>query len=454
MALAASAGFCALVLAACSTTPATIGQSGPSAGGITDPSVGSGNQTASPAGSPYGSAGTGRSRVRIALLLPLEGVSKTSIIAKSLKQAAEMAVFDSNNPAIELIVKDDKGTADGAKAAAAAALQDGAEVILGPLFAGSVSSVKSVTANSRVPVIAFSNDRTVAGQNTYLMSFLPEPEVHRVVSFAASKGRKRFAALIPQTAYGRTTGKAFQEAVRNAGGLVIATETFPPNSNATIEPVQRLLETVRQTGDLGAPVDALFVPGGPEILQSITPIVRYTELDTSAIRLLGTGAWDFPNIGRDKTLVGGWYASPDPRGWQNFSQRFARMFGQAPPRLATLAYDAVNVAVELSAAPHGQRFTQARLTRPEGFRGVEGPVRFTPEGLPDRDLAVLEVKTFGSAMIDGPRRVEGTRFGTTQTPKVETGSTPQEKKTSNSWFSSMPSLPSLPSLPGLPFVGN
>ena len=123
-------------------------------------------------------------------------------------------------------------------------------------------------------------------------------------------------------------------------------------------------------------------------------------LDTRKVKLLGTAAWDFPSLGRDDAFVGGWHPSPEPRAWRSFAERFAKTFGNAPPRLASVAYDAVGLAISLSASPVSARFTHANLTRPQGFSGVDGIVRFNKMGLAERGLAVLEVQKFGAAVID------------------------------------------------------
>src|SRR6476646_625726 len=87
-----------------------------------------------------GSTGT----VKVALLLPLTGSGNTPSVAKALKQAAELALFDFDNPAITLVPKDTKGTPDGTRAAAESALHDGAELIIGPLFAQEASAAAPV----------------------------------------------------------------------------------------------------------------------------------------------------------------------------------------------------------------------------------------------------------------------------------------------------------------------
>ena len=49
----------------------------------------------------------------------------------------------------------------------------------------------------------------------------------------------------------------------------------------------------------GAPVDALFLPGGQENLEIIARLLPQAEIDTEKIKLIGTGGMDYPNAGRD-----------------------------------------------------------------------------------------------------------------------------------------------------------
>ena len=307
--------------------------------------------------------------VKMAMLLPLGGFDHTALVAKAMKQAGEMALFELDNPSIQLIVKDDKGTPEGARAATEEAIKEGAEVILGPLFSKSVAGAAAAARPAQIPVIAFSNDRKAAGNGVYLMSFMAEAEVERIVSYAAAQGKKRIAALIPDDAYGQAITPAFREAVARAGGQIVDLQTYPVQANGMLDAARRSVDAIKEAETEGAPVDALFIPGGPDTLPQLGPVIAYSGLDTKRIKLLGTGIWDFPNIGRDEAFVGGWYPSPDPRGWRDFSERFAKTFGQAPPRIASLAYDAVGVAVNLSSAPIASRYTAASLTLRERFRG-------------------------------------------------------------------------------------
>ncbi len=382
--LGALACACAGLLAACSANVGT----------------GNGPQTSLDPAKDPATTKTASRETKIAMLLPLAGMGPSAAVAKSLKQAGEMALFERDNPNVRLMVKDDGGTPEGARAAAEQAVRDGAEVILGPLYARSVTAVAPVARQANIPVIAFSNDSRVAGNGVYLMSFLPGPEIDRIVSFAVSRGKRRFAALIPADAYGDTVEPAFRAAVSRYGGTLIQLDRYPVSANAMMEPVKRVAEAIRSAELAGAPVDALFLPGGQETLPQLAPLISYNGIDPRRVQLIGTGAWDYPNVGREQTLAGGWYPSSNPRSWQDFSARFARTFGSAPPRLASLAYDAVGFVVALSSAPPGQRFTTATLTNPQGYDGVDGTVSFSLNGFSQRRLAVLEIQQYGNNVID------------------------------------------------------
>lgn len=337
--------------------------------------------------------------VKVALLVPLSGQGAGSVIGKSLKQAAELALFERDNPAVHLVIKDDKGTPEGAKIGADEAIREGAVLILGPLFAKSVTAVAPVARAANVPVIAFSNDRSVAGKGVYLLGFQPAPEVHRIIGYAAERGKKRFAALIPDDPFGRLAGAAFKDAVAKVNGSIVATETYPMSANSVLEPLRKIA-TIIEASDGDAPIDALFLPGAQEHLELVGRLLPQANIDTQKVKIIGTGGMDYPNAGRDQRLIGAWFPSPDPSGWADFSQKFAKSYGQAPPRIAALAYDGVSLAIALSGGTGPQPFTPDTVTRSNGFSGADGTFRLTADGATERGLAILEVQKFGPSIVE------------------------------------------------------
>ncbi len=133
--------------------------------------------------------------VSVALLLPLSGPSAG--LGAAMLDAAQMALFEIGAERLLLLPRDSGGTPEGARRAAADALADGAALILGPLFSGSVAAVSPLAKAAGVNVVAFSSDRRVAEPGIFIMGFLFDQQLGRVIRFAIERGLGRFAALAP-----------------------------------------------------------------------------------------------------------------------------------------------------------------------------------------------------------------------------------------------------------------
>lgn len=330
--------------------------------------------------------------VRVGVILPFSNASPaTRALASAMLKAAELALYDSDNRDVVLMTADDSANPSEAASAATRLLNQGAEVIIGPLFAASVKAVAPLAQDRGVPVLAFSTDRTVAGKGVYLLSFQPQNEVTRVVTYAAAQGHKNFAALIPRTSYGDVTERAFREAVTTSGGTVTAVEKFSPGSGAAMDQTSAIAKSN---------ADAVFIAQGGAMLRTIAPTLTYNGVDPDKVKLLGTGLWDDFAITKEPALKDGWFAAPAPNSDAHFINRYRQTFGGAPPQLATLAYDAVSLVALLASGPAYHRFTEAALTDPNGFSGIDGIFRFSSEGYSDRGLAILAVRPGGFDVIN------------------------------------------------------
>jgi len=164
----------------------------------------------------------GTGPVKVAMLLPLSATGNAGQIAQNLKNAADLAIREFQSPAIQILVKDDRGTAEGARAATTEALQQGAQLILGPLFAQSVTAAAAIAKPAGVPIVAFSTDTSTASSGVYLLSFLPQTDINRIIRYAASRSKSSYAALLPANAYGTLVEATLQQVVANTGGRLLA----------------------------------------------------------------------------------------------------------------------------------------------------------------------------------------------------------------------------------------
>lgn len=345
---------------------------------------------ASPSGAPSPpTTHIGEGAVKAALIVPLSASGNAGVAAQSMRNAAEMALAEFNNPDLQLLVKDDAGSVPGAQQAAQQALDEGAEIILGPLFALTVAPVARAARTRGVPMVAFSTDTNAAARGVYLLSFLPESDVERIVSYAASQGRRSFAALVPDNAFGSVTEAAFKQAVGRSGGRVVALERYPLDRAQMQAPVRKVAQAASQA-------DAIFIPDGADA------VLTANGIDTKRVQLLGTGLWEDAQIFSNPLLDGAWYAGPDSTGFRNFSARYRGRYGRDPVRTASLAYDAVALVAALIKTQGNQRFSDNVLTNPSGFTGIDGLFRFRPDGTNQRGLAVLRVSPTGGQVISPP----------------------------------------------------
>ncbi len=342
---------------------------------------------------PAPAATLGAGQVKAGLILPLSASSNAGLAGQAMRNAAEMALAEFNAPNIQLLVKDDGGTAEGARQGAQQALDEGAEIILGPLFAQSVSIVGQVARARNIPIIAFSTDTNVASRGVYLLSFLPESDVRRIVQYAASTGKRSYAALIPDNPYGTVVEAAFNQDVARHGGQVVALQRYAHDKAAMAGPAKSVAQA-------GARVDAIFIPDGGDAVPDVVQALAASGVNTKKIQLLGTGLWDDPRIFSAPGLDGGWYAAPDPAGFRAFAARYRARYKQEPVRTATLAYDAVAlIAALVKTQQPAQRFSAEVLTNPSGFSGIDGLFRFRPDGTNERGLAVMRVTPSGAEVI-------------------------------------------------------
>jgi ABC-type branched-subunit amino acid transport system substrate-binding protein len=387
------AAFC-LALAACNVTGGIFGRAG--SGGVA-------------ASAPQGetapqkdlSEKIGSGPARVALILPLtQAAGGASVVGASLRNAGELAWIDAGNNDITLLVKDDHSTPEGARAAAQAAVADGAEIILGPLFAANVREAAPVARSAGKPMIAFSTDTSTAGPEMFLLSFLIENYVDRIIDYAASRGKKSIAALVPDTDYGRVAEGEFQQAAARNNIRVMTIEHYQP---------QTVAEAAKKVAALNDQIDALFIPERADAMPPVSQALTAAGISTKQVQILGIGLWNDARVLTLPALQGAWFSAPENGGFNAFAERYRAKYHAEPARIATLSYDAVSLAAALAHTQGSQRYSAGVLTNRSGFNGADGIFRFRPDGTNERGLSVLQI-TNGTAspVSPAPRSFSGT----------------------------------------------
>jgi ABC-type branched-subunit amino acid transport system substrate-binding protein len=350
-----------------------------------------------PAGPPQASTSLGTGSIKAGLILPLSGAGNAPAIAQSMRNAAELALAEFQNPNIQLLVKDDGGSAQGAQQAAQQAIDEGAEIILGPLYGVAVPGAAQVARGRNISVIAFSTDSSVAGRGVYLLSFLPESDVSRIVDYAVSIGKRSFAAMIRDNAYGNVVEAAFKQVAARRGARIVVSERYGSDRSQLQNAARNVAQALPQA-------DALFLPEDGEAIGGVIEALTTAGANLRGVQLFGTGLWDHPRVYANAALQGGLYAAPDPAGYRSFAGRYRTKYGQEPVRASTHAYDAVALVAALAKTQGGQRFSPDVLQNASGFAGIDGLFRFRPDGTNERGLAVMRVGSGGGQVASAAPR--------------------------------------------------
>lgn len=338
---------------------------------------------------------TATGKLKVALLLPLSGRARD--IGTSMLEAAELAIFDGAGRDIAIMPIDSGDTPDRAVAAVQRAQREGAVILLGPLFGPSAAAAAMAARDARLEMVSFSNDEGVAQPGLYPMGLGVQMQVRRVADYALAHGIRRFAAFTPATAYGDQATQALRDAVTPRGGTVVAVERFNYSGGNLTGSASRVTDAI---GADSQSRTAVLLPVAGQPAAAAMQALGATDPDSRKAQIIGTGVWDTANITSETSLVGAWFAAPDPSRRLAFERKYAAVHGKQPHRLATLAYDAVNMAAKLARARPGGDFSAAALTDPEGFRGLDGLFRFRPDGRVERALAVLEIQNDRLRVID------------------------------------------------------
>jgi ABC-type branched-subunit amino acid transport system substrate-binding protein len=299
-----------------------------------------------------------------------------------------MALLDTNAQNLRITTYD---TGTNAGSAAATAIRDGNKLILGPLLREDVAPVASLARGANVPLVTFSNDTTIAQQDVFVMGHVPEQSIDRTVRYARAHSVSRFAGLLPNGDYGNRAVSALQQSVQRAGGSLVGIERYDRGNTSIVSAANRL----KNKGGF----DAVLIGDSPRIAAS-----GATALGTGAARprILGTELWSGEtSLTTSAPLRGAWFSAVSDARYRQFVNSYQTRFGEQPYRVATLGYDAVLLTLRVARDwQPGRAFPLARIVAPDGFLGLDGPFRFSANGLGERAMDVRQVNAGAVAVVD------------------------------------------------------
>ncbi|MBK0327113.1 penicillin-binding protein activator [Rhodobacteraceae bacterium F11138] len=348
--------------------------------------------------------------VPVALLVPRSSAqSGDAVLAQSLENAARLAIADlGGSVQIDLRVYDTGGSAGTAAAQATQAVNDGARIILGPVYGESANAVGHAVRSQNINVLSFSNNATIAGGNVFVLGPTFLNTAQRLTQYATRQGKGNILVVHGSDLSGQLGRDAIQQAIRSSGARLAGTVAYDLSQQSVISTVPRVKSTMESTG-----ADSIFLTSTTAgALPLFTQLLPESGVSPTTTQFIGLTRWDIPKQTTSLPGVqGGWFALPDPGKSQQFISRYSASYGSAPHPIGGLAYDGIAAIGALVGAGKADALTTSALTQGAGFQGVNGIFRLRPDGTNERGLAVATIRNSQVVVIDpAPTSFRGAGF--------------------------------------------
>lgn len=346
------------------------------------------------------------SAVPVALLIPRGGNNPgDDLLAKSLENAALLAVSELQGAKIDLRVYSTAGNPQRAALQAQQAVSDGAKIILGPVYAEAANAAAVAVADQNVNVLSFSNNTSIAGGNVFVLGPTFDNTAQRLVSYAASQGRNRIVVVHSNDVAGQSGRNAIQNAASKSGAQIVGAVDYELSQTGVANAVPRVKGAVDANN-----ANAVFMTSTSSgALPLYAGLLPEAGVNPATTKYIGLTRWDIPaqtlSLGG---LQGGWFALPDPSRTAAFNSRYQARFGASPHPIGGLAFDGVAAIGALIAQGKKDALTSSALTQANGFEGVSGVFRLRPNGTNQRAIAVATVQNGQAVIVDpAPRSFSG-----------------------------------------------
>lgn len=347
--------------------------------------------------------------VPVALLVPRgSGQASDDLLAQNLENAARLAMRDLSGVQIDLRVYGTGGNAQTAANQAAAAINDGAQIILGPLYAEAANAAGVAAAAQGINVLAFSNNPTIAGGNVFVLGSTFGNTANRLVGYAKAQGRDKIVVVHGDDVAGQLGRNAISQAIARNGATLSGTVDYPLSQQGLIAAVPRIKATVDNSG-----ASSVFLTAAPSAgLPLLTQLLPEAGVSPTNTQFIGLTRWDIPAQTLDLPGVqGGWFTLPDPNRSAAFNAQYLDAYGSAPHPLAGLAFDGIAAIGALVSRGNSNALSRAALTQGSGFQGASGIFRLLGDGTNERGLAIATVRNNQVVIVSpAPSAFGGTGF--------------------------------------------
>ncbi|MBE9543807.1 MAG: penicillin-binding protein activator [Proteobacteria bacterium] len=385
-------------------------------------------------------------RYTLGCLLPLSGPYQTFGLRalRGIELAQAKFNSQSGNPPLNIIIKDTGADPDKTVTALEELYREQVAAIIGPLVTSEIAAREAQEMG--IPIITLTQKDNIPeiGDKVFRNFITPKMQVQTLTSFAVeSLGLFRFAILYPDETYGNTFMNLFWDQLLEAGGEVVAAESYKPDQTDFSDSIKKLVglyyeipedlkpeeeedltadqesegngipeaaaDETRKRGARGeveeeepqaiVDFDAIFIPDSPGKAGQIVPQLAY--YDIKDVYILGTNLWHSDSLIKianqyvqGAVMPDGFFAdSPSPKV-QKFVKEFEETYQETPDFIEAIVYDSAMILFNVVSREQIRYRSEIRdeLLNLDNFPGVTGLTRFDENGDAQKKLYLLRVK--------------------------------------------------------------
>ena len=362
-------------------------------------------------------------KLKIGLFLPLSD-TPLKVIGNSLLNTAQLYIFEKDPEDIVLMVYDTKGTTFGASSAMDKAIEEGIDVIVGPLLSGETKAILKKAQENDIILFSLSNDQNlVNNDNLFITGYIPEQEINLLLNYAVNSNIKNFVTFLPSNNNGALINQVITKILKAKDLNLIKSDYYVNNDKNFNKKLYNLINSYKipdriyedfnqKKLDLevagGDPEslkfevneedkikpDALFIiEGGRELNKISRLLYQYQNQDTPLILITMNkiNEESIKNPFLDATV----FIGENSNNFTELSKRYSSLYIENKEiiRIGALIYDLLDVLPEIySNNKIKNTLNYKKLLNPNGFVGMDGQFRFLPNGLVERRLSIIQIQ--------------------------------------------------------------
>ena len=323
--------------------------------------------------------------LKIGCSLPLTGAGFTAV-GKELTGALKVYVQQHGDTVagrkIELIIRDDAGTADDARRLVQEMIvNDKVDIVGVGVTPASLAIAQLVTEAKKATVVMSSGASITTTKSPYFarVGFIIAPQAWTMAEWAIKNGSKRVVTLVNDWAPGTEAETAFKTRFLQVGGEVIESLRVPLASPDFAPPLQRII-------DLKPDTAFIYFPG--PLAPVFTRQFAERGLGQSGIKLIGPGDLcddDSLNNAGDQMIglitAGPYSAAHDSALNKTYVADFLKTAGERPDFASLGAYDGLHMVYEALKKTGGDADGDKLIAAMKGmaWESPRGPISLDPD---------------------------------------------------------------------------